>query len=37
VLARLSALERAELADLLADSWRLRAPKRLRAQFDEEP
>jgi hypothetical protein len=36
VLARLGALERTELAELLADSWRLRAPKRLRDRFDSD-
>jgi hypothetical protein len=35
VLAHLEAVDREELAGLLADSWRLRAPKRLVSQFDE--
>jgi hypothetical protein len=34
VLVRLSAVERDELAELLTDSWRLRAPKRLAASLD---
>lgn len=34
VLVHLSAVERDELAELLTDSWRLRAPKRLAASLD---
>lgn len=34
VLVRLPAVDADELAELLTDSWRLRAPKRLTAQFD---
>ena len=34
VLVRLGAVDREELSELLADSWRLRAPKRLVAAFD---
>lgn len=34
VLVRLPAVERDELAELLTDAWRTRAPKRLRAEFD---
>jgi hypothetical protein len=36
VLVRLGAIDCEELAELLAESWRLRAPKRLVARFDEE-
>jgi len=34
VLVRLGAVDRAELGELLEDSWRLRAPKRLAAELD---
>ena len=34
VLVRLSAVDRAELGELLTDAWRIRAPKRLLAEFD---
>jgi hypothetical protein len=34
VLVRLSAVDRDELGELLTDSWRLRAPKRLAAELD---
>jgi hypothetical protein len=34
VLVRLGAVDRAELAELLEDSWRLRAPKRVVERFD---
>ena len=34
VLVRLAAVDRKELGELLADSWRLRAPKRLAQRFD---
>ena len=34
VLVRLSAVDRAELGELLTDAWRVRAPKRLLAEFD---
>jgi hypothetical protein len=34
VLVRLSEVERDELLELVTDSWRLRAPKRLVASFD---
>ena len=34
VLVRLSAVDRDELAELLTDAWRARAPKRLLAAFD---
>ena len=34
VLVRLPAIDREELGELLAGSWRLRAPKRLVARFD---
>jgi hypothetical protein len=34
VLVRLDVVEREELAELLEDAWRLRAPKRLIAAFD---
>ena len=37
VLVRLGAIDRAELAELLEDAWRLRAPKRLIASFDAGP
>ena len=34
VVVRLAAMDRAELAELLTEAWRLRAPARLRAAFD---
>jgi hypothetical protein len=34
VLVRLGAVDRDELAELLTDSWRVRAPKRLAASLD---
>jgi hypothetical protein len=34
VLVRLAAVDAAELGELLADAWRLRAPKRLAAGFE---
>jgi hypothetical protein len=34
VLARLETVDRQELAELLEDAWRLRAPKRLVAEYD---
>ncbi len=34
VLVRFAAVEVDELAELLTDSWRIRAPKRLREDFD---
>jgi len=34
VLVRLGAVDRQELSELLAESWRLRAPKRLVASYD---
>ena len=34
VLVRLAAVDREELGELLAESWRLRAPKRLADRFD---
>ncbi len=34
VLARLEAIDSQELAELLEDAWRLRAPKRLVAEHD---
>jgi len=36
VLVRLAAVDEAELRELLTESWRLRAPKRLAAEFDGE-
>jgi hypothetical protein len=36
LLVRLSAVSRDDLADLLEESWRLRAPKRLLAAYDGE-
>jgi len=35
VLVRFDAIDRKELAELLTDSWRIRAPKKLVARFDE--
>ena len=37
VLVRLSAVDREELGELLADAWRARAPKRLLAELDHQP
>jgi hypothetical protein len=34
VLVRLPAIDRAELREVLTDSWRFRAPKRVLAAFD---
>ena len=34
VLVRFGAIDRDELGELLTESWRLRAPKRLLAEFD---
>ena len=34
VLARLDAIGREELAELITDAWRLRAPKRLQKELD---
>ena len=34
VVVQLAAVDRAELAELLTEAWRLRAPARLRADFD---
>jgi hypothetical protein len=34
VLVRLEAVDSGELAELLEDAWRIRAPKRLVAEFD---
>jgi hypothetical protein len=34
VLVRLEAVDRDELAELLTDSWRVRAPKRLAQSLD---
>jgi len=36
VLVRFSAIDENELRELLTESWRLRAPKKLAAQFDAE-
>ena len=36
VLVRLGAVDRDELAELLTDAWRVRAPKRLAASLDAE-
>ncbi len=35
ILVRLSTVDPTELAELLTESWRQRAPKRLREAFDE--
>jgi hypothetical protein len=35
VLVRLEAVDPGELAELVEDAWRLRAPKRLVAEFDQ--
>jgi hypothetical protein len=37
MLVRLSAIDHDELAELLTESWRLTAPKKLLAQLDAEP
>jgi hypothetical protein len=37
VLVRLGAVEPDELAEVLADAWRLRAPKRLLRAHDDRP
>jgi len=37
VLVRLDAVERDELAELLTDAWRTRAPRRLAASFETDP
>ena len=34
VVVQLAAVDRSELAELLTEAWRLRAPARLRAAFD---
>jgi hypothetical protein len=34
VLVRLAAIDREELAELLTDAWRVRAPKRVAEAFD---
>jgi hypothetical protein len=36
MLVRLSAVHRDDLADLLMDAWRLRAPARLLAEYDRD-
>ena len=36
VLTRLAGVDRDELFELVAESWRLRAPKRLVASYDAE-
>jgi hypothetical protein len=36
MLVRLAAVRRDDLADLLEESWRLRAPKRLLAEYDSQ-
>lgn len=36
VLVRLEAIEEDELTEVLTDSWRARAPRRLRDQFDAD-
>ena len=36
VLVRLEAVDPEELAELLEEAWRLRAPKRVVAQYDAE-
>jgi hypothetical protein len=36
ILVRLSGVAEDDLADLLRDAWRLRAPARLAVQYDEE-
>jgi hypothetical protein len=36
VLVRLGEIDRAELTELITESWRLNAPKRLLAAFDQE-
>ena len=37
VLVRLEAVDPGELAELIEDAWRIRAPKRLVKAFDAEP
>jgi hypothetical protein len=37
VLVRLGAVERDELAELLTDAWRARAPRRLAASLETDP
>jgi hypothetical protein len=37
VLVDISAVDEDELRELIIDSWRLRAPKRVRDAFDDEP
>ncbi|MFI7675435.1 MmcQ/YjbR family DNA-binding protein [Actinophytocola sp. NPDC049390] len=37
VLVRIEAVDEDELRELLTESWRLRAPKKLAAQLDGEP
>jgi hypothetical protein len=37
VLVVLAAVTKAELREFVTDSWRLRAPKRLVATFDQQP
>lgn len=37
VLVRIEAVDEDELRELLTESWRLRAPKKLAAQLDSEP
>ncbi len=37
VMARLDVIDRDELRDLVVEAWRLRAPKRLIAEFDRGP
>jgi hypothetical protein len=34
VMIRLAAIEDAELAELVTDAWRIRAPRKLQAEFD---
>ena len=36
VLVRFDAIDVDELTDVLTESWRIRAPKRVRAAFDDE-
>ena len=36
VLVRLGKVSRRDLAELIEDAWRIRAPKRLVAQYDAE-
>jgi len=37
ILVRLDTVDVAELTELVTDSWRLRAPQKLVAQFDAQP